>query len=69
MGAYRNGFREKAWKVLSAIAENPEIDTVRLMQKLGISEVSVWRAIRALKGIGLLVREGGAKGGKWIVKR
>ena len=69
MGAYRNDFRENAWKVLSAIADNPEIDTVRLTQKLGISEVSVWRAIRAMKGVGLLVREGGDKSGKWIVKR
>ena len=69
MGAYRNDFRENAWKILSAIADNPEIDTVRLTQKLGISEVSVWRAIRAMKGVGLLVREGGDKGGKWIVKR
>ncbi len=69
MGAYRNDFRENAWKVLSAIADNPEIDTVRLTQMLGISEVSVWRAIRAMKGVGLLVREGGDKGGKWILKR
>ena len=69
MGAYRNDFRENAWKVLSALVDNPEIDTVRLTQKLGISEVSVWRAIRAMKGVGLLVREGGDKGGKWIVKR
>ena len=69
MGAYRYDFRENAWKVLSAIADNPEIDTMRLTQKLGISEVSVWRAIRAMKEVGLLVREGGDKGGKWIVKR
>ncbi len=69
MGAYRNDFRDNAWRVLSAIADNPEIDTVRLTQKLGISEASIWRAIRAMKGVGLLAREGGDKGGKWIVKR
>ena len=69
MGAYRYDFRENAWKVLSAIADNPEIDTMRLTQKLGISEVSIWRAIRAMKGVGLLVREGGDRGGKWILKR
>ena len=69
MGAYRNDFRENAWKILSAIADNPEIDTMQLTQNLGFSEASVWRAIRAMKGIGLLVREGGDKGGKWIVKK
>ncbi len=39
------------------------------MQQLGISEISVWRAIRAMKAVGLLAREGGDKGGKWIAKR
>ena len=69
MGAYRNDFRDNARKVLSAIADEPEIDTKRLMQLLGISENSVWRAIRAMKAVGLLVREGGDKGGRWIVKK
>ena len=36
---------------------------------LGFSVKSVWRAIRAMKEVGLLVREGGDKGGKWIVKK
>ena len=31
--------------------------------------VDSWRAIRAMKEVGLLVREGGDKGGKWIVKK
>jgi len=69
MGAYRNDFRDNARRVLTAIAEEPEIDTKRLMQLLGISEISVWRAIRAMKAVGLLVREGGDKGGRWIVKK
>ena len=68
MGAYRNDFRDNARRVFSAIADEPEIDTKRLMQQLGISEISVWRAIRAMKAVGLLAREGGDKGGKWIVK-
>ena len=69
MGAYRNDFRENARKILSAIAGDQEIETTGLTQKLGISEASVWRAIRAMKEVGLLVREGGDKGGKWIVKK
>ena len=63
MGAYRNDFRENARKILSAITGDQEIDTTGLTQKLGISEASVWRAIRAMKEVGLLVREGGDKGG------
>ena len=31
--------------------------------------VDSWRAIRAMKEVGLLAREGGDKGGKWIVKK
>jgi hypothetical protein len=31
--------------------------------------VDSWRAIRAMKEVGLLVREGGDKGGRWIVKK
>ena len=31
--------------------------------------VDSWRAIRAMKEVGLLVRDGGDKGGKWIVKK
>ena len=69
MGAYRNDFRDNARRVFSAISDEPEIDTKRLMQLLGISEISVWRAIRAMKAVGLLVREGGDKGGRWVVKK
>ena len=68
MGAYRNDFRDNARRVFSAITDDPGIDTTRLSQTLGISENSVWRAIRAMKEVGLLVREGGDKGGRWIVK-
>ena len=67
MGAYRNDFRDNARKVLSAIADEPEIDTKRLMQRLGISENSVWRAIRAMKEVGIIRRVGPDKGGHWEV--
>ena len=68
MGAYRNDFRDNARKVYSAFAENQGIDTVQIAKKLNISENSVWRAVRALKDVGLLVREGATRGSKWIVK-
>ena len=69
MGAYRNDFRENARKVLVAFAEAPEVDISSVAKRLGFSAISVWRAIRAMKEVGLLVREGGDKGGKWIVKK
>ena len=69
MGAYRNDFRENARKVFAAFAEDPEVDIPSVAKKLGFSAISVWRAIRAMKEVGLLVREGGDKGGKWIVKK
>ena len=69
MGAYRNDFRTNARRVLSALAEKPEMDFVRVAQMLNISENSVWRYVRALREVGLLVREGADKGGRWIVKK
>lgn len=69
MGTYRNDFRENARKVLAAFAEDPEADIPSVAKRLGFSSISVWRAIRAMKEVGLLVREGGDKGGKWIVKK
>ena len=69
MGTYRRDFRENAYRVYLALVEDPKTDAMRLSQMLGLSENSVGRAIRAMKDIGLLVREGGDKGGRWIVKR
>ncbi len=69
MGAYRSDFRENARKVFYAFAEAPEADISSVAKRLGFSAKSVWRAIRAMKEVGLLVREGGDKGGRWIVKK
>ena len=69
LGAYRADFRANARRVLTALAEHPEMDFVGLAKMLNISENSVWRAVRALKDVGLLVREGATRGSKWIVKK
>lgn len=69
MGAYRNDFRDNARRVYLALANDSWMDAKRLSQSLGISESGIWRAVRAMKDVGLLVREGGDKGGRWIVKR
>ena len=36
---------------------------------LDVFPVDLLRAIRAMKEVGLISREGGDKGGKWIVKK
>lgn len=69
MGAYRNDFRANARRVLAVFFENQEQDTAQIAHTLNISENSVWRAVRALKDVGLLVREGATRGSKWIVKK
>lgn len=69
MGAYRNDFKGKAHRVYLALANDSEMDAKRLSLSLGISEIGIWRMIRAMKEVGLLVREGGDKGGRWIVKQ
>ena len=69
MGAYRNDFKGKAHRVYLALANDSEMDAKRLSLTLGISEIGIWRMIRAMKEVGLLVREGGDKGGRWIVKQ
>lgn len=69
MGAYRNDFRANARRVLAVFSENPEQDTAQIAHTLNISKNSVWRAVRALKDVGLLVREGATRGSKWIVKK
>ena len=69
MGAYRNDFRDNARRVYYAFAENPEIDFVQMAKRLNISENSIWRAVRALKDVGLLVREGATRGSRWIVRK
>ena len=68
MGAYRNDFRERAWRIFSTFAENPGIDMGRIAEKLGMSDATVLRAVRALKDVGLLIREGATKGSKWFVR-
>ena len=67
MGAYRSDFRENARKVFYAFAEAPEADISSVAKRLGFSAKSVWRAIRAMKEVGLLVRVGPDKGGYWEV--
>ena len=68
MGAYRLDFQKSSHRIFDEICKDPYLDTLGLTQMLGVSEATIWRSIRAMKAVGLLVREGGDKGGRWIVK-
>jgi len=60
----RRGRRGRGAFLLVRIGERSSV-----AKGLGVSAKSVWRAKRAMKEIGLLVREGGDKSGKWIVRK
>lgn len=60
--------RKSNQKILEIIRQNPSI-TIRELQELtGLSESGVKKIIRHLRESGTLTREGGAKGGYWVVK-
>ena len=54
-------------KILALIAQDATISMRELQEKTGLSESGVKKIIRQLREAGLLVREGGAKGGRWRV--
>ena len=59
---------EKELLVLNSITEQNDITAKDLVNKLGISEKTVKRAISTLKEKGLIVRVGSDKKGFWSVK-
>jgi predicted HTH transcriptional regulator len=51
------------------IEANGTITTRDLTQKTGMSQRTLLRELSTLQEIGVLVREGGRKGGRWIIKQ
>jgi len=54
-------------KILTIIEQDPTISMREMQEKTGLSESGVKKIVRQLREAGLLVREGGAKGGRWKV--
>lgn len=50
------------------IKENPSITQKELQQRTGISLGTVKRILPKLQEKGIIVREGGKRFGKWIIK-
>lgn len=55
-------------KILSEIMNNPKVKVNEMAGRLGLKSRTIERAIRALKGKGILEREGSNKTGYWKVK-
>jgi ATP-dependent DNA helicase RecG len=53
---------------LKAIHYNSKISKKKLESNIGLSGTAIDNNIEALKELGLLEREGGAKGGEWMIK-
>ncbi len=55
------------WDVLSCIINNNTVTSNEIGMIIGVSDRTVRKHISVLREAGLLVREGGAKGGRWRV--
>ena len=53
--------------ILDLIKGNPEITNVVLVEKSGMSRTTVQKYIKILKKESYIKREGGNKGGRWII--
>lgn len=60
-------FTEDVWDVLSCIINNNAVTADEIGMIIGVSGRTVRKHIATLREAGLLVREGGAKGGHWRV--
>ena len=59
---------ENRIEILKAIHYNSKISKKKLESNIGLSGTAIDNNIEALKELGLLEREGGAKGGEWMIK-
>ena len=55
-------------KILSEIMNNPKVKVDEMAERIRLKSRTIERAIRALKGKGILEREGSNKTGYWKVK-
>lgn len=53
--------------ILKGMNTNGTITIQEMTQKINVSEKTIKREIALLQGMGVLVREGGRKEGRWVV--
>ena len=54
-------------RVLDAIKVDAHVTILKMAEKLGVSKITINRAVKGLKEKNLIQREGSAKTGKWII--
>lgn len=64
-----DGLNNNERAVLITVTENPTITTGKIAKIVGVSVSTVERAIRKLKAMGIIQRDGSDKKGSWIVKK
>jgi len=65
----KNGLTEIQKKIIALMQANPKISAKAIAEEVGIAPRNVQTHIQSLKGIGMVARQGSAKGGRWIVKK
>ena len=58
---------DKEQTVLEAIKRNPSTSVAKMIKELNISRASIERAIKELKKKQMIIHDGPAKNGRWIV--
>ena len=59
--------QKSAEKIKVLMRQSPEITTIELAEHLGITQSGIEKQISKMKKAGDIIREGGDKGGKWVV--
>jgi len=65
----KNGLTEIQKKIIMLMQANPKISAKAIAEEVGIAPRNVQAHIQSLKAIGMVERQGSAKGGRWIVKK
>lgn len=55
--------------IIKELEQNPKMTYIQLADNLGISESTIWRIIKDLKTLRIIVRVDGRKKGYWLVKK
>ena len=63
-----NDLSEVQKKIIKLMQANPKITAKTIAEEVGIAPRNVQAHIQSLKAMGMVERNGPAKGGRWVVK-
>ena len=58
---------ERQADILMMIAEDDTLTSQKIAQKTGVSQRTILKDLTELQSVGILVREGGRKDGRWVI--